>query len=100
MMRLLLFTLAAAGLCFAEAPNATVRGKLALQNGKPVVESKGSIVWLEGDEQTMAVLKDKRLAGSDLEVKGQFRDKEHFAADHFHHKSLFVHKDGKRQAIT
>jgi len=87
---------------FAAVPGLSIRGKLAGgPDGKPALKLAGNkLVSLEGDQQTMSVLNDKRLAGVDLEALGHFNSPDRFEVDPIHTKALFVHKDGKRLYIT
>ncbi len=86
----------------AEPASAIIRGKLTQDPDKSpcLVTREGKRIALEGDEPTRGVLKDKRLAGVDLELKGHFTAPDSFAVDHIHTKSMYVYKDGKKLAIT
>jgi hypothetical protein len=88
--------------CLAESPKTTIRGKLTQQESKPpVMETAGhKLISLDGDEQTKAVLKDKRLAGADLEAIGHFSAPDLFVVDPIHTRALWVHKNGKKLLIT
>ena len=79
-----------------------MRGKLVQQPGKPpAVETRdGKLIALDGDEPTRGVLKDKRLAGLDLEAKGRFTGPARFQVDPIHTRAMFVFKDGKARLIT
>ena len=70
----------------AEAPAATVHGKLMQREGQtPAVETADKkLVILQGDGSTEHVLHDNRLAGLDLEAKGHFTAPDHFQVDPFH----------------
>jgi hypothetical protein len=85
-----------------DAPGAAVRGKLVQRdNQKPVIETAGhKIITLEGDESTIHVLHDKRLAGLQVEAKGHLVSPGHFQVDPFHTRALYAFKDGKRLRIT
>ena len=98
----LLILLALSTACFADAPAATsIRGKLTLRDGKPVLEvSANKVIPLDGDEPTRGVLKDKRLAGADLEAAGHFASPELFMVDPIHTKALHVYHDGKRHTVS
>ena len=87
---------------FAAVPGLGLRGKLVQADGQaPAIEtSGGKRVQLHGDEPTMGVLKDKRLAGADLEAVGHFNSPGVFEIDPIHTRALFVHKDGKRLYVT
>src|SRR6266542_2301210 len=100
-MRCLYLFLFSAALCFANYPASTMRCKLVQHEGKPALETADrKFIALEGDHDTEGILKDKRLANADLEAKGHFTSGDRFTVDPIHTKALFVHKDGKRYAIT
>ena len=86
----------------AEAPGATVHGKLIQREGQtPAVETADhKLVILQGDGSTAHVLHDKRLAGLDVEAKGHFTAPDHFQVDPFHTRPLYVIKDGKHLMVT
>jgi hypothetical protein len=89
--------------CLGAEPSAvTVRGKLTTgPGGEPALQSAdGKLTLLTGDEATVGVLKDARLAGSDFEAAGHSTGVNQFAIDPIHTRSLFVYKDGKRQMVT
>ena len=97
---LLMFPAAA---CFAEGPaKISVRGKLRQPKDQaPAIESSdGKLIALDGDEPTRGILKDKRLAGADLEAIGHFANPNQFIVDPIHTTALHVYKDGKRQKIS
>lgn len=101
MVRLILALALGTSLCIAsDAPAVSLRG--TLDTGKqPTIETADHHrVALSGDESTMLVLHDSRLKGTDFEVLGHYTDPAHFAVDPIHTTSLFVHKDGKRLAVT
>ncbi len=81
---------------------ATLRGKLVLSaGGRPVLRTAdGKAVYLEGDEDTTGVIHDKRLAGAELELIGEFVAPDRFRVGPIHTKSMWVHRDGKRLMIT
>ena len=79
----------------------SLRGKLVEgPGGKAAIQSGGKTVILTGDEDTVGVLKDKRLADVDFEVIGKFSPAGEFAVNPIHKRAMFVHKDGKRLLIT
>ncbi|MGH9632739.1 MAG: hypothetical protein ACRD7E_30920 [Bryobacteraceae bacterium] len=82
--------------------NATLRGKLIKDpSGKPAMQLHGGeVVILNGDADTMGVLKDPRLAGSDFEVRGQASGPGQFSIDPIHTRALFTYKDGERLLVT
>lgn len=94
--------------CLAESPKtpeastAVIRGKLTQREGKPpaLQTADRKLVTLDGDKSTLGVLDDKRLANSDLEAKGHFSSTGVFTIDPIHTHAMFVHKDGKKLAIT
>lgn len=87
---------------FAAVPGLSIRGKLIQTAGQtPALELAGQKrVQLQGDEPTMRVLNDKRLAGADLEAVGHFNSPTLFEIDPIHTRALFVHKDGKKLYVT
>ena len=102
-LRILLPLLAFACACFAESSTApTVRGKLTQRDGKPpaLATAQGKLIVLDGDPDTLGVLKDKRLAGADVELRGRFTGPDAFKVDEIHHRSMHVHKDGKKLLVS
>jgi hypothetical protein len=90
-------------LCFSQTPASTLRGKLFQAEGKPpAIEVDASKrVALDGEPETMAVLNDHRLAGEDLELRGDFKTPALFVVGSFYtSKSMIVHKDGKKYTIS
>lgn len=81
----------------------SIRGRLR-QSGSPALVSDGRAVKLLGDEATMKVLNDSRIADSDFEALGRWLDESRsgsrFEVEKIHTRSMFVHKDGKRLMIT
>jgi hypothetical protein len=98
----LLILLALSAACYAGASAPTsIRGKLIQQDGKPALEvGANKLISLDGDEPTRGVLKDKRLAGADLEAAGHFASPGLFVVDPIHTKALHVYHDGKRHTIS
>lgn len=88
--------------CFAETPATTIRGKLTQRDGKaPAIETAGhKFINLDGDEPTRGVLRDKRLAGVDIEATGHFSAADLFLVDPIHTRALHVYHDGKRHLIS
>jgi hypothetical protein len=80
----------------------TARGKLTKSpTGDPALrESNGEFILLSGDEDTVGVLKDERLAGADFEVVGQTSTAGKFEVNPIHKRALFAYKDGKRLMVT
>ncbi|MDQ6700579.1 MAG: hypothetical protein M3Z36_10385, partial [Acidobacteriota bacterium] len=67
----------------------------------PMIETADrKVIPLDGDVPTQGVLKDKRLAGADLEVRGHYTAGDVFMVDPMHTKAMFVYKDGKKSRIT
>jgi hypothetical protein len=95
--RRLFFAALVPALQAASVPGLSIRGKL-VPGGLELPNHK--LIALNGDDATMGVLHDKRLAGSDLEAIGHFVSPDHFEVDPIHLKALFVHKDGKKFQIT
>lgn len=89
-------------LILAPASGETIRGKLRQAEGKPpaIETAAHKMIWLDGDESTKSVLKDKRLAGFDMEAKGHFTAPDRFLIDPFHTNAMFVRKDGRLKVIT
>lgn len=83
-------------------PGLSIRGKLTQSpDKKPALELPDhKLIYLEGDDATVAVLNDVRLAGDDFEAIGHYRTPDHFVIDPITSKAMFVHKDGKRLYIT
>jgi len=81
---------------------ATIRGKLTKgPDDKPALQTtEGKLVLLTGDEDTLGVLRDKRLAGADFEVAGKFNTPDQFTINPIHTRAMFVHKDGKKLLVT
>ena len=98
MLRLPLLSLTA---LLAFADTSTLRGKLVQPEGKPpsLETSAGKQIPLDGDNDTLRVLGDKRLAGADLELKGRQEDGR-FVVDPIHTKAIHVHRDGKAHIVT
>jgi len=83
-----------------KAASASVRGKL-FPSPEPTLEpGDDKRIALHGDEPTMGVLNDKRLAGVDLEALGHFSSPGLFEVDPIHLSAMFVHRDGKKLLIT
>lgn len=83
------------------AAGASIRGTLSERGGKPALDTpRGGVIFLTGDQPTLGVLTDKRLAGSDFEALGQFRSETLFEIGPIHTRSMFVHRGGKRLYIT
>ena len=88
--------LAPAALLAADHSEA-VRGKLTEQG---IRLSDGRTIVISGDEDTMGVLHDPRLVGSDFEVMGKSSGPGQFQADPIQDHALFVYRNGKRLRVT
>lgn len=75
-----------------------VRGKLIA--GPAVRSSNGQTIALSGDDPTMLVLADERLAGADFEAHGHTRAPNQFTIDKIHTRSLFAYRNGKKLMVT
>jgi hypothetical protein len=91
----------------AAVPGLPLRGKLVQadpkkpDSKKPALELAGHhFVYLSGDEPTIAVLNDPRLAGTDFEAIGHFNAPDQFEVDPIHKRSMFVYKNGQRRTIS
>jgi hypothetical protein len=62
--------------------------------------SNGQLTLLSGDEDTVGVLKDARLIGSDFEVAGQSTEPGKFQINPIHTRALFTYKKGHRWMVT
>jgi hypothetical protein len=101
-LRALFLTLAVAAASLAADTTPNARGKLIQQPGKPpAIETPGKqLVYLNGDAPTLSILKDKRLAGVDLEAKGHFTSPNQFEIDSIENRALLVHKGDKLYRVT
>jgi hypothetical protein len=89
--------------CFAQTPASTVRGKLLQAEGKPPAIETGAAqrISLDGEPESMTVLRDHRLVGADLELHGEFKTPAAFVVGSFYtSKSMLVHRDGKKYTIS
>jgi hypothetical protein len=99
-MRRLILLLAVVACAAAAVP---LRGTLVQQPGSaPAIRtSAGTLVSLDGDPETLAVLRDDRLARADLELLGDFQGAARFTIGPFYNsKSMFVHQDGKVYTVS
>ena len=103
-MRFCLCLLAVAALCLAADPKQsfTVRGKLIIKDGQTAVleTADHKVVNLDGDNDTLKVLGDKRLNGFQAQAKGHFTAPDRFFIDPPHTKPLLVEKDGHLKLIS
>ncbi len=79
------------------AAGVPLRGKLT-EAGIRLTD--GKVVTLKGDEDTMGVLRDPRLLGSDFEVVGNASASGQFEVDPIQTHALFVYRDSKRLRVT
>jgi len=86
--------------CAAES--ASLRGRLREDPDQPpaLTTKEGRVVLLEGDADTVGVLRDPRLKGEDFEANGHSTPPDRFVIDPIHTRSLFVWRNGKRLVIT
>ncbi|MEJ7609506.1 MAG: hypothetical protein WKF37_25350, partial [Bryobacteraceae bacterium] len=93
-----LFGLLLAGLLKAEGQS--IRGKLSRSpEDKPALTVAGRLILLDGDEDTLGVLNDKRLLAADMELNGTLEGSK-FTVNPIHMRSMFVHKGGERLSIS
>jgi len=97
----LLVLLPVSGL-LAQSKPAIIRGRLAQDPTQPpaLVTSEGKRIQLEGDEPTVAVLRDERLANEDFEAAGEFTGADRFRIGPIHERSMFLRRNGKLMQIT
>jgi hypothetical protein len=80
------------------AASESLRGRLA---ERATLDAGGRRVELAGEKETLAVLGDSRLIGSELELIGEFKAPGRFEIGPFYQsKSMFVHRGGKRYTIS
>ncbi|HBY60063.1 MAG TPA: hypothetical protein DEH78_09585 [Solibacterales bacterium] len=97
----MVLTFLAAPAAASDSAPASVRGRLEAEGGKPVLRrAEGGPVFLEGDKDTMGVLRDPRLAGTDFEALGRFAAGNRFVIEPIYKRATFVHRDGKRLMVT
>lgn len=90
-------------LAVAVSYGAELRGKLVQRAGQaPAIETADHrLIAAEGEPETLAVLNDKRLGGSDTELLGRYAGPDRFVVGPFYtSQSIVVHKDGKRFAVS
>ncbi len=83
-------------------PRERLRGILEQDaEGRPLLRTaEGKRIRLEGDEDTMKVLRDKRLAGRRMEIRGSRPSDGAFQAGPFYQKNLLVIENGKEYLVT
>lgn len=80
---------------------ATIQGRLARDGqARAVLDIAGRRMFLEGDEDTLRVLGDRRLLGLELELVGEFHGADRFRVGPFYTKSLRVLREGKKYLVT
>ena len=84
------------------AQQRVLRGKLTTAGtGVPALQATdGQVTILDGDSDTLGVLKDARLAGSDFEVIGQVSEPGKFKIAPIHTRALFTYKNNHRWMVT
>ena len=83
------------------AAETSLKGTLRLgAGGKPALETGGQLVFLSGDADTVGVLTDDRLIGSDFELVGERIARDRFRVGPIHKKSMWVHRGGERYLVT
>jgi hypothetical protein len=99
---LVLLSAAAASLARAADEVAHVRGRLFQNPSQPpaIDTADGRHVVCEGDEETIAVLRDERLKDSDFEAVGRFVTSNRLQILPIHERALFVYRGGKKLVVT
>ena len=102
MKRRHLLLLPSLALAVARAAGESVRGKLTKTgDGKPAVKMLDNrLVELKGDDPSMLVLNDPRLANSEFEAVGHRTSPTTFEIDPIHNRAMFVYRNGKRLAVS
>lgn len=77
-----------------------MRGHLEVTAKGPALKTTQGLVLLEGDEPTLAVLRDSRLTGADFEIRGRRVSPALFRVDPIHTKALFVHRNGRKLLVS
>jgi hypothetical protein len=98
----ILWTLTAPAALAAAPQGNTVRGRLVQSADAPprLKTTDGREVELKGDAQTIAVLRDERLAKEDFEATGHFVSPTQFEIDPIFKRALFVYRNDKRMVVT
>jgi hypothetical protein len=99
MQRRRFLVLLPAAAALANASGDVFRGRLAATPKPRLDMGGGRVIQLQGDEDTLGVLRDPRLAGADFEVVGT-RQGDTVTINPIHTAALFAHKDGKRLRVT
>ncbi len=100
-MRSIALLLLIAGLALG-ASEETIRGTLtSTPAGEPALKtSAGKLVRLQGDAETRDVIRDERLEGADLEVRGKFTANDLFRIGPFHKRSMWIWKQGHKHFVS
>lgn len=100
--RILTLALLPVPLLVRGAGNALVRGRLIQDPSRPpaIRRPDGKDIALEGDDPTVGVLRDIRLASEEFEATGEFVAPARFRVQPIHEKAMFVVRRGKRLVIT
>ena len=79
-----------------------LRGKLTqAPDGAPALQgADGRLTLLDGDSDTIGVLKDARLVGSDFEVAGEAAEPGKFKIAPIHTRALFTYRNNHRWMVT
>jgi hypothetical protein len=97
-----LFWLAVAASWCAQPPS-TLRGKLVQRAGQaPSIETADhKLVAVDGEPESLAVLNDHRLAGSEMDLSGRYAAPDRFTVGPFYTShSIIVLKGGKRFTVS
>jgi hypothetical protein len=98
--RAFMLSLIISSAAIASSP-ATPRGKLTQQSGKAAIETADhQYLYLTGDAATQKILRDERLGGMDLEVRGHFTSAGEFAVDPMEDRAILVHKGDHLYRVT
>jgi hypothetical protein len=60
----------------------------------------GRVIGVSGDAESVAVLRDLRLAKDEFELRGRFTAPDAFAIDPIYLRAIFVWRDGRRLVVT
>jgi hypothetical protein len=98
---LVMFPCTAAVLVAADTAGMPFRGRLVKGPGGQAAlqTADGKTLLLTGDDDTVGVLNDQRLAGADFEIVGTLKG-DTVAINPIHTAALFAYKDGKRLRVT
>ena len=97
----LLLTAVLVTLLASATESGPLRGKLIHDGTGPVLETAdGRKIPLDGDADTIGVLRDARLSGASMELRGAMQPSGKFRVNPIHERAMHVHKDGKRLFVT